>query len=82
MAGRHQVRTTVRIPDWLVRVSSWHDGAVRQIVPELGKRKNATNEKPQRMLGWSPRANEEAIVATAQSLVRLGLLEGGQKRAT
>jgi nucleoside-diphosphate-sugar epimerase len=70
-----------QIPDWLVRVASWRDGAVKQIVPELGKRKNATNAKAKRVLGWSPRSNEKAIVATAESLVRLGLLKDGQKRA-
>jgi nucleoside-diphosphate-sugar epimerase len=72
---------TRQIPDWLVRVASWRDGAVKQIIPELGKRKNATNEKARRVLGWSPRSNEEAIVATAESLLRLGLLKNGQKRA-
>ena len=50
-----------------------------QIVPELGKRKNATNEKAKRVLGWAPRSNEESIVATAESLVRLGLLKDGRK---
>ena len=48
---------------------------MKQIVPELGMRKNATNEKARRVLGWSPRSNEEAIVATAESLARLGLLK-------
>jgi hypothetical protein len=47
---------------------------VKIILPELGKWKNATNEKAKRLLGWTPRSNEEAIVATAKSLVRLGLL--------
>jgi len=28
------------------------------------------------VLGWAPRSNEEALVATAESLVRLGLLKG------
>jgi len=27
------------------------------------------------MLGWAPRSNEEAIVATAESLARFGLLK-------
>jgi hypothetical protein len=27
------------------------------------------------MLGWAPRSNEEAVVATAESLQRLGLLK-------
>ena len=66
---------TRQLPNWLVRLAAWRDPAVQQIVPELGKRKNATNEKARRVLGWSPRSNEEAVVATAESLVRLGLLK-------
>jgi len=36
---------------------------------------NATSEKARRLLGWNPRSAEEAIVATAESLVRLQLLK-------
>ncbi len=69
-------RVPVRqIPNWLVRLSALRDPAIRQITPELGKHKNATNAKARRLLGWSPRSNDEAIVATAESLVRLGLLK-------
>jgi dihydroflavonol-4-reductase len=42
--------------------------------------KNATSEKARRMLGWAPRSNEQAIVATAESLVRLGLLKDSEKK--
>lgn len=63
---------TLQLPSWLVRIVALRDPAVRQIVPELGRRKNATADKAKRILGWSPRSNEEAIVATAESLVRLG----------
>ena len=66
---------TRQLPNWLVRLASLRDPAVKQILPELGKRKNATNEKARRMLGWAPHSNEESIVATAESLVRLGLLK-------
>ena len=66
---------TRQLPNFLVRVASLRDPAVKQIVPELGKRKNATNEKARRLLGWTPRSNEESILATAESLVRLGLLK-------
>jgi dihydroflavonol-4-reductase len=72
---------TRQLPDWLVRIAALRDPAVRQILPELGKTKNATNEKAKRMLGWAPRSNEAAVVATAESLVRLGLLKDGQKKA-
>jgi nucleoside-diphosphate-sugar epimerase len=62
------------LPNWMVRLASLRDSAVKQILPELGKHKNATNEKARRVLGWSPRTNEEAILATGESLVQLGLL--------
>ena len=62
------------LPNWLVRIAALRDPAVKQILPELGKLKNGTNEKARRLLGWTPRSNEEAIVATAESLLRLGLL--------
>jgi nucleoside-diphosphate-sugar epimerase len=65
---------TRQLPNWLVRIAALRDPAVKQILPELGKLKNATNEKAKRMLGWAPRLNEDAIVATAESLLRLGLL--------
>ena len=52
---------------------------VKQILPELGKRKNATNEKARRVLSWRPRSAEEAIASTGESLVRYGLLKDSQK---
>jgi dihydroflavonol-4-reductase len=58
-----------------LRVAALRDPAVKQLLPELGKKKNATNEKAKRVLGWQPRSNEEAIVATAESLMQLGLLK-------
>ncbi|HKF45733.1 MAG TPA: aldehyde reductase [Terracidiphilus sp.] len=70
----HRVPTR-ELPDWLVRMFSIFDPAVKQITPELGKVKNATNAKSRRVLGWSPRTSEEAVVAAAESLDRLGLLK-------
>jgi nucleoside-diphosphate-sugar epimerase len=66
---------TRQLPNWLVRIAALRDHAVKQILPELGKIKNASNEKARRMLGWAPRSNEDAIMATAESLVRFGLLK-------
>jgi nucleoside-diphosphate-sugar epimerase len=64
------------LPDWLVRLAALVDPSVRQIVPELGKEKSATADKARRLLGWQPRPREEAILATAESLLRLGLVKG------
>ena len=66
---------TREIPNWMVKLSSLFDPAVRQITPELGKHKNATGEKAKRLLGWNPISREDALVATAESLVRLKLLK-------
>jgi nucleoside-diphosphate-sugar epimerase len=63
------------LPNWLVRLAAIRDSGVRQFVGELGKVRNATSEKSQRLLGWSPRTAEDAIVATAESLLRLGLIK-------
>jgi nucleoside-diphosphate-sugar epimerase len=72
---------TRQLPNWMVRLAALRDPAIKLILPELGKRKNGTNEKARRMLGWMPRSNEEALVATAESLVRLGLLKDSPKKA-
>jgi nucleoside-diphosphate-sugar epimerase len=71
---------TRELPNWMVRLASLRDPAIKLILPELGKLKSATNEKARRLLGWTPRTNEEAITATAESLVRLGLLKQSQKQ--
>jgi nucleoside-diphosphate-sugar epimerase len=66
---------TRQLPNWMVRLVALRDPAAKLILPELGKVKNATNEKARRMLGWAPRSREDSIVATAESLVQLGLLK-------
>jgi nucleoside-diphosphate-sugar epimerase len=69
------------VPNWLVRIAALRDPAVKLILPELAKVKNATNEKARRVLAWAPRSNEESIVASAESLVRLGLLKDSRQKA-
>lgn len=66
---------TRELPNWLVRIAALRDPAVKQILPELGKLKNGTNAKAKRLLGWSSRSSEEAIIASAESLLDLGLLK-------
>jgi dihydroflavonol-4-reductase len=64
------------LPDILVRLIGFVDPMVRQIGPDLGKRKRATNAKAKSLLGWSPRPNEECIIATADSLRQLETVTG------
>ncbi|MGC2662107.1 MAG: aldehyde reductase [Bryobacteraceae bacterium] len=66
---------TRQLPNWLLRIAALRDKSVKLILPELGKIKKASNEKAKRVLGWTPRSNEEGLIATAESLLRLGLLK-------
>lgn len=69
------------LPNWLVRLAALRNPAMRGIATLLGRNMNATSEKAVRMLGWAPRSSEEAIVATAESLIRLGLLQQSKEGA-
>jgi nucleoside-diphosphate-sugar epimerase len=62
------------LPDWIIRLLAIFNPLAREAVPRLGIKASASNEKARRVLGWTPRANEEAIVASAESLIRLGLV--------
>jgi dihydroflavonol-4-reductase len=62
------------IPNTVVRMGATTNPALKALVPYLGINLNATSEKAISLLGWAPRSAEEAIVATAKSLIRLRLL--------
>jgi len=70
-----------KLPDWLLRAFALVNPEMRQIVSELGSVKRCTGEKAKRMLGWAPRSREDAVLASAESLVRLGLLRDSLKKA-
>jgi nucleoside-diphosphate-sugar epimerase len=70
------------LPDWVVRLGALFNPAARQILPELGKFKNASNDKARQVLHWAPRSNAESLLATADSLMRLNLVQNcGDKTA-
>jgi nucleoside-diphosphate-sugar epimerase len=63
------------LPNWFVKAMAVIMPALRENTSHLGKAKQASNEKARTVLGWTPRGNEEAILATAQSLIDLGLIK-------
>jgi nucleoside-diphosphate-sugar epimerase len=63
------------LPNLLVRAGSLVDGSLKQLTPELGVLKRGTNEKSRRLLGWEPRGDRETTVATAESLLALGVVD-------
>ena len=62
-------------PDWVVRVAAIGVPLLRQAVPMLGKMRRSTSAKATALLGWQARSNEEAILGSAESLIRLGLVK-------
>ncbi|MEM6327221.1 MAG: NAD-dependent epimerase/dehydratase family protein [Bacteroidota bacterium] len=64
----------VTLPDWVVRVFARFDADTRGALSELGKRRIASSEKAQRVLGWAPRSPDEAVRASARDVVSRGLI--------
>jgi dihydroflavonol-4-reductase len=65
----------LQAPDWVVRLGARRIPLLRAVVPMLGKVRHATSAKARALLGWQARSNEQAILSTAESLIRLGLVE-------
>jgi dihydroflavonol-4-reductase len=73
--GRAAARVTrFEAPNWLVRLAARRSPQLRDALPQLGQIRRSSSEKARRVLGWTPRGNEEIIVATAESLLRLALV--------
>ena len=66
---------TRTLPRWLVRAGAFVSPELRAIAPQLRRARGASHEKATRMLGWSPRTPQEAILASARSLLELGLVK-------
>jgi dihydroflavonol-4-reductase len=67
--------TTMQLPNFLLRILALFDQEIASVAPGLGKKLDCTNEKAKRVLGWEPISKEDAIVATAESLIKLGLVK-------
>jgi dihydroflavonol-4-reductase len=65
---------TRTISPGMVRFLALFIPRLRELVPQLGQAKGATHEKATRVLGWQPIPVAEAVIASADSLVALGLV--------
>ncbi|KAF2103634.1 nucleoside-diphosphate-sugar epimerase [Rhizodiscina lignyota] len=63
------------LPNFLLRLIALFDPAVALVTPELDKIKPASNDKARNLLGWEPRSNVDAIVASAESLINFGVIK-------
>ena len=62
-----------RMPNWVMRIVSLFDPAVRQLIGELGKVRHAEPTHAMEKLGWRPRPAADSVVDTAESLIAMGV---------
>jgi dihydroflavonol-4-reductase len=62
-------------PSWLVRLAATRVPLLRAVAPQLGQIRRLSGAKARTKLGWTPRDNEEIVLSTAESLMRLGLVK-------
>jgi nucleoside-diphosphate-sugar epimerase len=75
MGDAGQRAPTWILPNFVIRLGGLISADLALMALELGKTKNMDNGKARKVLGWEPRSNEEAIIATAESLIKLGLVK-------
>jgi dihydroflavonol-4-reductase len=71
---------TKELPNWFIKLLSVFIPKLKAVAPYLGMVKRASSEKAIRQLGWQPRTTGEAIGATANSLLKFGIVNQQAKR--
>jgi dihydroflavonol-4-reductase len=66
---------SLKLPDFLVRLSARFDPTVAMVLPELGRARAVDSSHVQRTLGIALRRPEETIVETARSLIANGIVK-------
>jgi dihydroflavonol-4-reductase len=62
------------LPNWLAKLVSLFDPALKTVIEDLDFKHNITNEKTRTQLKWQPREENDSILATAQSLIEHGAI--------
>lgn len=63
-----------KVPDWALKLMAVFQPVYRQTVTELGRTRKASNAKASRVLGVKFRTAEDALVASAESLIQLKVI--------
>ncbi|WP_440135585.1 SDR family oxidoreductase [Chitinophaga sancti] len=65
--------STKSLADWKVKLAALlGNQKAKAVAPLLGVNRRASNEKAISVLGWTPRSNETAILASVESLIKYG----------
>jgi nucleoside-diphosphate-sugar epimerase len=66
--------TMQTVPDWLIRILARLGGPTRQIINDIGNEKYYDPTKSEALLGRKFISSKDSILATAESVIRLGLV--------
>jgi dihydroflavonol-4-reductase len=66
---------SMKLPNFLVRLSALFDPEIRLVLPELGRERVGDASHARATIGWNPRPAAESIVDTARSLIAAGLVK-------
>ena len=64
----------MNMPNWMVHFFGIFNGGVRQLRDDLNRTQHVDIQKTTKILGWQPRSVKEATIATAESLIKLGIV--------
>jgi nucleoside-diphosphate-sugar epimerase len=67
--------STKEVANVIVKLLALFKKELRMPATFLGQNTACSNEKAKRLLGWTPRTAEDAILATAKSMIKLGLVD-------
>ncbi|WP_172123155.1 MULTISPECIES: NAD-dependent epimerase/dehydratase family protein [unclassified Devosia] len=67
--------TRKQVPDWLIKLLARFGGPTRQIINDIGNQKHYDRTKGEGLLGRPFISGRDAILATAESVIRLGLVK-------
>jgi len=73
--------TQKNVPDWVIKIMARLGGPTRQIINDIGNEKHYNNSKAVALLGRKLISGKDAILASAQSSIELGLLSAPQDAA-
>ncbi|KTE22125.1 epimerase [Sphingopyxis sp. H050] len=75
LGSRARKVPTRKMPAWLLKLLAIVRPELKQVVAELGNVRGGDSSHAVRRLGWTMRPPEEAILATAQSLIERGIVK-------
>lgn len=65
---------TRKMPDWLLKLLAIFRPELKQVVAELGNVRGGDSSHAMQRFGWTMRTPEEALLATANSLIERGIV--------